>query len=279
MVSLFKTAENRTLTIAHRGGSSLAPENTLSAAQKAFEVGADMWELDLRMSADGELIVLHDNTLARTSNVRDIPEFRTRWPWQTHRFTLAELKELDAGSWYVKTDPHGQIQAGNVSEEDASGYCGEKIPSLAEALLFTRKKDYCVNIEIKDLSDHPGEKRVIEKLADMILELDMIDQVLVSSFHHDYLMKLKTEHPDICTAALVRTALPDPIGLLNRLKAAAFHVSQKVATPDVIEKVKAHGFSVNVYTVNEQRSIDYFKTIGASGIITDFPQRIKLSRA
>ena len=92
-------------------------------------------------------------------------------------------------------------------------------------------------------------------------------------------MKLKTEHPDINTAALVRTPLPDPIGLLNRLKAAAFHVSQKVATPEVIEKVKARGFLVNVYTVNDQRSIEYFKAIGASGIITDFPQRIGTPRA
>jgi len=82
---------DRILNIAHRGASSLAPENTLSAARKGLEAGADMWELDVQLTADGELIVIHDSTLKRTSNVEDV--FPHRRPWQVHEFTLDEIRK------------------------------------------------------------------------------------------------------------------------------------------------------------------------------------------
>ena len=94
----FTKNQNRPLNIAHRGARSLAPENTLAAARKGLEVGADMWELDIQMTADGELIVIHDNTLKRTSNVREV--FPKRKPWLVHEFTLDEIRLLDFGSWW-----------------------------------------------------------------------------------------------------------------------------------------------------------------------------------
>ena len=276
MSPFFNNFENRTLTIAHRGASSLAPENTLSAAQKALQAGADMWELDVQMSADGELIVLHDNTLSRTSNVKDLPKYGTRWPWNPHQFTLAELKELDAGSWYVAADPFGQIHKGAVSQEDALRYREEKILSLAEALNFTKRNDYRVNVELKNLSDKPGDETVVGKLADLVVKLDMIDQVLISSFNHEYLMKLKIENPVISTAALVNEVLPNPIDTLKRLNAAAFHVSRKAVTPKIIEQLRDAGYFVNVFTVNDEKTRNHLKEAGASGIISDFPQLVRL---
>lgn len=272
MSPFFKNFGDRFLTIAHRGASSLAPENTLSAARKALQAGADMWELDVQMSADGKLIVLHDETLSRTSNVKDLPKYGTRWPWTPHQFTLAELKELDAGSWYVAADPFGQIHRGAVSEKDALRYREENILSLAEALNFTKRNDYRVNVELKNLSDKPGDETVVGKLADLVVKLDMIDQVLVSSFNHEYLIKLKIENPAISTAALVKEALPNPIDTLRRLKAEAFHVSRKVVTPEIIEQLRDAGFFVNVFTVNDEKTRNHLKEAGASGIITDFPQ-------
>ena len=272
MSPFFKNFKDRFLTIAHRGASSLAPENTLSAARKSLQVGADMWELDVQMSADGKLIVLHDNTLSRTSNVKDLPKYGTRWPWNPHQFTLAELKELDAGSWYVAADPFGQIHKGAVSQEDALRYREEKILSLAEALNFTKRNDYRVNIELKNLSDKPGDETVVGKLVDLVVKLDMIDQVLISSFNHEYLIKLKIENPAISTAALAHSAPPDPIATLKRLKAEAFHVNRKAVTPEIIEHLRDAGFFVNVFTVNDEKTRNHLKEAGASGIITDFPQ-------
>ena len=102
-----------TLNIAHRGNRSLAPENTLAAARKGLAAGADMWELDVAMSADGIPYLIHDDTLERTSNVAEI--FPERGPWPTHAFTLAELRQLDFGTWFNATDPFGQIDAGHVT--------------------------------------------------------------------------------------------------------------------------------------------------------------------
>jgi len=276
MSPFFKNFGDRFLTIAHRGASSLAPENTLSAARKSLQVGADMWELDVQMSADGKLIVLHDNTLSRTSNVKDLPKYGARWPWNPHQFTLAELKELDAGSWYVAADPFGQIHKGAVSQEDALRYREEKILSLAEALNFTKRNDYRVNVELKNLSDKPGDETVVGKLADLVVKLDMIDQVLISSFNHEYLMKLKIENPAISTAALVSEALPNPIDALKRLNSEAFHVSRKAVTPKIIEQLRDAGYFVNVFTVNDEKTRNHLKEAGASGIISDFPQLVRL---
>ena len=115
---------------------SLAPENTLAAARKALEIGADLWELDVAMTADGELFVVHDDTLERTSNVREV--FPDRKPFSNYLFTLEEVKRLDFGSWFVSTDPFKQIAAGNVSAAEQESYRGEKAPTLREALAFTR---------------------------------------------------------------------------------------------------------------------------------------------
>jgi glycerophosphoryl diester phosphodiesterase len=272
MFSLFEENENRALTIAHRGGGSLAPENTMSAVRKAFDIGADMWELDIRMSADGELIILHDKTLSRTTDVARRDRFRSRRPWPLHRFISAELKELDAGSWFVETDPFGQIRKGRITEEETQRFNDEPVPTLKQAFAFSKEKNFPVNVEIKDLSDIPAGDTIVEKLAALIAEMDMTDRVLVSSFNHDYLMTLKTEHPDISTAALVHKKIPDPIALLKRLKADALNVSYRMATPELIKRVEDHGFFVNVYTVNDGKSITAFKRAGVSGIITDFPQ-------
>lgn len=193
MFSLFRHLANRTLTIAHRGASSLAPENTLSAARKALETGADMWELDIRMAAGGQLVILHDATLSRTTNIERIDRFRDRHPWPLHQFTLAELKALDAGSWFIADDPFKQIRKGRIAENDMQRFRGETIPMLSEALAFGKANHFPVNIEIKDLSDCPDGEHVVEKLAGLIGEMAMTDQVLVSSFNHDYLVPREIE--------------------------------------------------------------------------------------
>ena len=102
------------LNIAHRGARSLAPENTLAAARKAFEVGANMWELDVSVTGDGALVVFHDDALTRVTDAETV--FPSHTPWHLADFTLAELKQLDTGSRFIQDDPHGQIAAGALSD-------------------------------------------------------------------------------------------------------------------------------------------------------------------
>ena len=102
----------RRLVIAHRGARSLAPENTLAAAQAALEMGADLWEFDIEVSRDGELVLLHDETLSRTTDAA--ARYPDRAPWRAADFTWEEIRALDAGSWFLREDPFGTLASGTV---------------------------------------------------------------------------------------------------------------------------------------------------------------------
>ena len=258
------------LNIAHRGARSLAPENTLAAARKALEVGADMWELDIRMTADGELIVLHDSTLERTSNVKDV--FPGRKPWLVHEFRLAEIRQLDFGSWFRKQDPFGQVAAGVVTETDLADYAEEPVPTLREALAFTLEHDWQVNLEIKDLSENPGHPHVVHKVVSLLQELDMMDQVLISSFHQDYLARVRKIDSKLTTALLVSKFKPHPGDLLRAIGARAYHPRKTAVSSTDIELLVRLGFSVHVWNVNDQKTMRRLVKAGVNGIFTDFPQ-------
>lgn len=262
-----------TLNIAHRGARSLAPENTLAAARKALALGADLWELDVAMTADGELFVVHDDTLERTSNVRDV--FPARKPWTNHLFTLAEIRQLDFGTWFVETDPFKQIVAGAVTPADLTSYRGEPAPTLREALIFTRENNWRVNVELKDLSGTPGDATVVEKTVVLVDELGMADRVLISSFNHRYIARVKAANPAIATAALVSRADPDPAALLRRLNAQAYNPKVGEIRPADIAGLRDQGFDVYIWTVNEEKTMRELIDARVSGIFTDFPQRLK----
>jgi len=142
-------AVKRTQIIAHRGARSLAPENTLAAAQKGYEAGADMWETDVGVTADGVLILFHDDSLKRTTNAAEV--YPGREPWTFTEFSFDEIERLDAGGWFNREDPFGQIAAGRVSPEDQASYEGLRVPTVEEALRFTKERDWVVNIELKKL--------------------------------------------------------------------------------------------------------------------------------
>jgi glycerophosphoryl diester phosphodiesterase len=263
----------KTLNIAHRGARSLAPENTLAAARKGLAIGADLWELDVAMTADGVPFVVHDDTLERTSNVEAI--FPDRKPWTNHLFTWAEIQQLDFGSWFVATDPFKQIAAGRVSQAEQASYKGEKAPTLRAALLFTRDNHWRVNVELKDLSGTPGDATVVELAVALIDELGMADRVLISSFNHSYLERVKRANPAIATAALVERADPDPVALLKRLNAQAYNPRLGQITPAEIGKVRAAGYDVYIWTVNDESAMQQLVAARASGLFTDFPQLLK----
>ena len=272
MTSISPT-NKQVLIIAHRGARSLAPENTLSSAQKGLEVGADGWELDVAMTVDNELVVLHDDTLNRTSNVATV--FPNRRPWEVHLFTLAELRSLDFGSWYNQTDPFKQIKEGNVSEADQQSYINTQIPTLREALEFTKTNQWHVNVEIKDLTGKPGDPIVVEKVVALIGELEMENRVLISSFNQSYLVRVKKANPQLETAVLVSQPDSDPVALLNRLDASAYNPTAKIANQDQFNALRAAGYDIYVWTVNDEQTMKQMIAMGATGIFTDYPQVLK----
>jgi glycerophosphoryl diester phosphodiesterase len=263
-------SEIRTLNIAHRGASSLAPENTLAAGCKALELGADMWELDVQMTADGEPVILHDNTLKRTSNVEAI--FPGRRPWRVHQFNLNEIRQLDFGSWFEEQDPFGQVAAGVVPDEDLASYVGEPIPTLEEVLKFTLEHGWRANLEIKDLTGIPGHEVVVKKVISLVERLDMLSLVHISSFNQSYLAQVRDSLRDISTGVLVSKRCPRPDILLRQLGSQTYHPRRTAIRLAEIPLLNSQGFRVYVWNVNDEQTMKSMILAGANGIFTDFPQ-------
>ena len=260
----------KTLNIAHRGARSLAPENTIVAAQKAHELGADLWELDVCVTADGELILLHDHSLTRTSNAREV--YPDRHPWHVRDFTLEEIRQLDFGSWFIEQDPFGQIATQAVSHPEQNLYSGEPAPTLREALEFTRQNNWAVNIEIKDLRGSIGDRFIVEKTTNLVIEMELTTSVIISSFNHAYLRRCRDVAPQIQTAALV-TAMPlAPIHMVRRLGATACNPPVQFLNLWAVCRLRDAGYGVNIYTVNDAPTMARLVSAGVSGIFTDFPQ-------
>jgi len=262
----------RPTIVAHRGARSVAPENTLLAAQRAFDFQADQWELDVQESKDGELVVIHDPNFILTSNVEQV--FPMRFFWKVKNFTLAEIKQLDAGSWYLKKDPFGEIKNGSVTAAEQDRMVKEPFPTLREALQFTKDKNWSVNVEIKDVSGTPGDTDIVQKTVALIEEMDMQDQIIISSFNLDYLVQVKQINPNIKTAALVKN-MDDPLKLLQDIGADAINPSfESIKDLSIIQTLRDAGYDVYVWTVNDENTMMSLINAGVSGIITDYPQRM-----
>jgi glycerophosphoryl diester phosphodiesterase len=264
---------NKILTIAHRGARSLAPENTLAAARRALEIGAEMWEVDVQMSADGELFLTHDETLCRTSNAEAL--FPDRGPWSVQRFRADEIRRLDCGSWFCAGDPFGQVACGEVTPEELDAFRGEPVPTLREALVFTRDNDWRINVELKDHTGTPGDATLVEQVVAIVDEVDVAGRVLLSSFNHRYLARVKEINSAIATGALVFEPVPEPVELLRTLDAAAYHPWSPIVVPEDVTSLREAGYDVFVWTVNDESEMRSLIRMGVSGIFTDFPQLLR----
>lgn len=263
---------------AHRGARSLAPENTLAAARMAAEVGADGWEFDVRMTKDGELVLMHDTTLERTTNVKDL--FPDRAPWKVSDFTIDEICKLDAGSWFVERDPFGTILSGELKLENVQRYRKERVPTLQEALLVSQELGLLVNIEIKaEISNFflsVQDKAVVDKVIQTVRKFELTHKVLVSSFNPWIIGYLKEKAPEIRGAILVQTPVKDLTTWLERFKANGFNPRLDFYSPEQACKLRQKEFEIHVWTVNDPD--DLFRLISdpcVCGIITDWPQRAR----
>lgn len=233
--------KDRPLVIAHRGASSEAPENTLAAFRKGLEIGVDGFELDVHMSKDGELVVIHDETVDRTTNgsgwIKDM--------------TLSELEALDAGSWF---DP---------------SFNKEKIPTLKQVLELISDKSELINIELKSgLVIYPEiEHKVIETLR----EFNVMDKTIISSFNHYSLRTVKEVEPQVRTGILYMEGLVGPWIYASRVPADALHPAFYLVVPEIVRNAQDAGLSVNVWTVDTADDMMRMVASGVDAVITNYP--------
>lgn len=258
---------------AHRGYRAIAPENTLTAASLGHKAGAEAWELDVAESADGVLVVIHDDTLTRTTDAA--ARFPDRNPWSVYDFTLAELQSLDAGSWYASTDPFRQIGTGRVTATECAGFAGIRIPTLEDCLRHTRELGWKVNVEIKDASGRECDAHIVERTLDLVRQLAMEGMVLISSFNHEYLVRSKAKAPEVPVGVLTDEPPEDILERLARIGALAWHPNMKKLNEYSARAVLDAGFGLNPWTVNEESDMNSLIAWGASGIITDFVERAR----
>jgi glycerophosphoryl diester phosphodiesterase len=264
---------SKILNIAHRGARSIAPENTLSSARKALQCGADLWECDVALTADGEVVLLHDDTLRRTSNASSV--YPNRKPWKLQSFKLDELRKLDFGSWFLMTDPFKQIKNGQIHPDELQKFVGEPIVTLRDALAFTRENDWQINVEIKDLRGTAGDGVVVQKVVDIIIEMQMEESVIISSFNHLYITQAKNLLPALRTGALVEWLDLNPLARLRQTGAQSYNPGVRLANPRTVRSIREQGYDVFVWTVNKESSMRKLIKAGVTGIITDFPHILK----
>jgi len=265
-------AFDRVFVVAHAGASSIAPQNTLVAGEAAFALGADAWGVDVRVTSDGRLVLMHDETLDRTTNVEDV--FPDRAPWRVADFTLEEVRRLDAGTWFAEVDPFGKIASGHVSPEEAAGFVGEPVPTLEEALEFVAATDWLIDIEVKA---PPVEARghVVARLVELIEATGTDDHVLVSSFDHDFLREFRAIAPSVPIGALALLPTSGLVEYLDAIQADVYLPSVVGFTPPLLEELEQAGFQVILWTYNTIDSLEYALDLpGIDGIYTDYPQRL-----
>ena len=258
--------------IAHRGARSLAPENTLAAARKAHELGADLWEADIAVTADDQLVLMHDDAMTRTTDVAD--KFPNRVPAAFSTYTLAEIRRLDAGSWFERDDPFGQVASGAVESWELANYIGEKVPTLQEALELTLEMNWFLNLELKA---QPAPKEHFDVVGAVLALTDKVGigpgHLLFSSARFSWLKTLKLRRPDFQVQAILGLFPEDPMDFTDPFF-DTFNPRHTRLPVDQIETQVGRGLRINPYNVNDDETIARFIEIGVAGLITDFPQRV-----
>ena len=230
--------------LAHRGASAYAPENTLAAFRKAFDLGARWLEFDVMLAACGELVVFHDESLDRTTNGSGLLQ----------DYPYSYLKKLDAGSWFDKQ------------------FAGEPIPSLKEVLEFVRKNQLFANIEIKAL---PGkEKETVTSILSLIAAYPEISNLLLSSFSMKVLQALRLQS-STCRLGLLMDQIDPAWPMIAReIQGSSLHLNQNGLNPSVIKTLKATELPLLAYTVNDpKRAVELFSW-GVDAVFTDCPDII-----
>lgn len=243
---------SRPLVLAHRGGCMLGPENTLTAFERGFAAGADGFEIDVRRSRDGELVVIHDETIDRTTGGRGL----------VRSMTAAELTRVDAGYWFRPEEAY-PLRGRGIG-----------VPRLADALAAF--PDAVFVVELKETDVETASRAVAA-----IRAARAVDRVMIGSFHRRSLALVRRLEPDMPTgAATSETRLAMYLSQLRLPllwpKYRAFQVPEsygptRVVTPQFIRTAHAADVPVQVWTVNDEQDMRRLLSWGVDALITDQP--------
>ena len=237
---------DRVLVIAHRGDSKVAPENTLPAFKSAVEAGSDLVELDYVHTKDGVPLVIHDHTLDRTTNARQL------WGGQkiaVDSKNLLELEPLDAGEWFGKQ------------------FRGTRLPTLDQSLDV-------IQVGSVTLIERKGGDA--KTCVELLRKKNLLDQVVVQAFDWDYLEDVHKLAPEVALGALGHDELTDAkIAAVAKTGALVVGWQQDKLTAEGIDKLHKAGYRVWAWTVDNLGRADELADAGADGIITNIPKQVK----
>jgi glycerophosphoryl diester phosphodiesterase len=234
-LSRYLTARPPVRVTAHRGHARAAPENTLGAMRKAIESGADYAEMDVQLTADGKVVLLHDRDLKRVAGVaRRLDEL-----------SYDEVRQLDVGSWFDPT------------------FAGERVPTLAEVIDLCRGK-IRLNVELKFFGP---DQRLAQKVADLVHEQQFESDCLVTSLNYDALQEVKRHNPRLRTGLIVAHALGD----VSRLEVEVLSVRADFLSDELLHSAHRLGKEVHAWTVNDARQMTRLIKRGVDNIITSDP--------
>ncbi len=234
---------NSRLLIAHRGYKAKCPENTLSSFDAALQIGAEMIELDVTLTRDRHLVVIHDDSVDRTTNGKG----------EVSAFSLQELKKLDAGGWFRPE------------------FVGETIPTLEEALDLVAGRAL-VNIEIKASAyeDHGPPDAVENQIVALVRQKNLMDSVLISSFEIEFLENI-AKMRDIPALALISEKAADKstVDICMRSNLFSWNPDHEKLTENQVSMMHDHGIKVFPYTVNTEERYRQLAEMGVDGVFTD----------
>ena len=227
------------LITAHRGYSTVAPENTVSAIDKAIEAGADMAEIDVQETADGVVVVIHDDDLMRIAGV-------SKSIWESD---YDEIKDLDVGSWF------------------SPEFAGERLPTLAEAVDAAQGK---IKLMV-ELKYNGHDQRLAERTVQILAEKDFASQAVIHTLNYDGGIEAKTLDPRLQIGYIAAVVLGD----VSKVDYDFLSLEQTLATPDTIDAAHDDNKAVAVWTVDDHDAMVTMINRGVDNIITDQPELLK----
>lgn len=254
--------------IAHRGASEYGPENSLAAYNQAIKMGANYIELDVQMTKDGHLIVMHDQSLKRTTNAKKM--YPNRSPWLVRDFNLEEIRKLDAGSWFNR----------KYQRMARKEFKKQRVPTFEEVIQFVEKKGkrkVGLFIELKEPSLYPGvEEKVVTIMKNHGVSND--PSFIFLSKDESSLRKLKELDPSAKIIQLYPRSMFKGLNVNREFKrikeyAAGIGPSIDIVTPNLIKKAHLNGLFVDPWTINKLDDMAKLLSIGVDGEITNNPKK------